>query len=571
VAKKDKKRKNNKETILAVKSDSQYRTIEAGSGKPKKKSRLKKCFAAAFFCGVLALGVLAAYDYHRHAMYYQTHFFPNTSINGVDCSDMEIEPVIAMLDTWIDDYTLEVTGRDYKTGESGAVLGRILPDDIQLSFAGTREAVESYMNQQEVYKWIFNEGASYSLKQDIMFDEGMLAETVRNWEACREENMLKAEDAYISDYSESDNRYDIIAETVGTELDVNKVIGLVNAAVSQRETVLDIESQDCYKTAAVLHDDEKLVNIVDTVNKWLGTSITYDWNGTEVKLDYRILKDWITLEKDGPVLNEEEVVKFVKKQAALYDTYGKKRNFITALNVELTLPSGYYGWKTDVESESEALIQLIYQGSVDKKEPVYSSTAKKKGMSDIGNSYVEADLTHQHLYLYQNGKVVLETDFVSGSMSSTPDCATPPGVFGLAYKTTNAVLRGANYRTPVNYWMPFYGNYGMHDATWRSEFGGDIYIAGGSHGCINLPLDMAAQIYQYVSTGFPVICYYYEVDPLAGQDEENESSEEGEEEDWEDDESQEDWGDDGDQNDWEDDGNQEDWEDNGDQDNWEDN
>lgn len=65
----------------------------------------------------------------------------------------------------------------------------------------------------------------------------------------------------------------------------------------------------------------------------------------------------------------------------------------------------------------------------------------------------------------------METDFVSGNMSKA-DCVTPPGVFGLTYKTRNAILRGANYETPVNYWMPFNGNIGMHDATWRRAFGG---------------------------------------------------------------------------------------------------
>jgi lipoprotein-anchoring transpeptidase ErfK/SrfK len=56
--------------------------------------------------------------------------------------------------------------------------------------------------------------------------------------------------------------------------------------------------------------------------------------------------------------------------------------------------------------------------------------------------------------------------------------------------------------------MPFHGNFGMHDATWRSEFGGDIYLTNGSHGCLNLPLDKAAELYNYLYTGYPVICYY---------------------------------------------------------------
>ena len=132
----------------------------------------------------------------------------------------------------------------------------------------------------------------------------------------------------------------------------------------------------------------------------------------------------------------------------------------------------------------------------------------QKGSNDIGNSYVEIDLTNQHLYLFKDGDIVLETDFVSGNMSKA-DCVTPPGVFGLTYKTRNAILRGTNYETPVNYWMPFNGNVGMHDATWRRAFGGTIYLTSGSHGCINLPLHMAASIYEYVSTGFPVVCYYY--------------------------------------------------------------
>ena len=77
---------------------------------------------------------------------------------------------------------------------------------------------------------------------------------------------------------------------------------------------------------------------------------------------------------------------------------------------------------------------------------------------------------------------------------------TPPGVFGLTYKTKNAVLKGEDYETPVNYWMPFNGNIGMHDATWRRKFGGEVFIKNGSHGCINLPLESAKEIYSYIST-----------------------------------------------------------------------
>ena len=79
----------------------------------------------------------------------------------------------------------------------------------------------------------------------------------------------------------------------------------------------------------------------------------------------------------------------------------------------------------------------------------------------------------------------------------------------MTYKTRNATLRGADYEADVDYWMPFAGNVGMHDAQWRAshEFGGNYYKEGGSHGCVNLPLQNAKIIYSYVSKNFPVIVY----------------------------------------------------------------
>ena len=63
------------------------------------------------------------------------------------------------------------------------------------------------------------------------------------------------------------------------------------------------------------------------------------------------------------------------------------------------------------------------------------------------------------------------------------------------------------YQSHVNYWMPFNGGIGLHDATWRSKFGGDIYVTSGSHGCINLPKDKAEKIYDIIDKNMPIIVY----------------------------------------------------------------
>lgn len=489
---------------------------EVREHKPKSK---KKYIITVFLLMFVATLAAAAYLYYRGVDYYRTHFFPNTRINGIDCSDMEIDPIIDALEKRIDDYALSVKGRNYRTGESGAVLGSILPEDIGLRYDGTREAVESLLLQQNEMFWIeahLDRNYEYSLEQPITFDEELLDSVVKSWEACRRKNMRKPKNAYISEYSEELRGYEIIPETKGTELDIKKAVSLIKEAVRAQEMSIDLEALDCYGEAAVRSDDKRMNRIVDNANKWLGTKIAYDWNGTKVMLDDETLRDWVSVEGGKAVLDEEAVGAFVKEQAASYDTYGRRKNFMTTAGYEISLPGRNYGWKTDVEAETEELIALIYQGCNIEREPIYSISAGQKGSNDIGNSYVEADLNSQHLYLYQDGNLVLETDFVSGTMISSWDCVTPEGVFGLLYKTTDAVLRGENYNTPVKYWMPFYGNYGMHDANWRGAFGGEIFITNGSHGCINLPTGMAEQIYQYVSKGFPVVCYYPQGIPYIG-------------------------------------------------------
>ena len=53
--------------------------------------------------------------------------------------------------------------------------------------------------------------------------------------------------------------------------------------------------------------------------------------------------------------------------------------------------------------------------------------------------------------------------------------------------------------------MPFISStHGMHDATWRWRFGGNIYTYDPSHGCVNMPLDKAEDLYYMVEIGTPV-------------------------------------------------------------------
>ncbi len=499
VTEKDTKLKEAEVKEAEIKEEKKQSTEEIA--KPKKKSKKWIAIVAA-----LAAVILLAYG--GVAIYYQSHFFNHTFINNSDCSNLTAEQVAAIMDEQSQQYSLQILGRD----ENGVQeeIGTVTAAEIGMYWVDTRKVAQELLDGQNELLWIemLWTTEDHSVIQGVSYDEEKLQERLAQMSALQKKNMIQSEDAYISEYSEKTGNYEIIPETLGTDLDLNRVKEAVSTAIMMGDPAVDLEKQGCYKTAKVTAEDATLVKNCETLNKWVSAQITYDWNGNKVVVDGDIIKDWIQMDAKEPQLKEEDIAEFVAEQAKEYDTYGKKRKFTTVQGIELTLPSGAYGWKTDRAEETKELIASIEKGETIDKEPVYSSKGAQKGSNDVGNSYVEIDLTNQHLYLFQKGTIVLETDFVSGDMTK-PDCITPPGVFGLTYKTRNAVLRGANYETPVNYWMPFNGNVGMHDATWRSSFGGTIYLTSGSHGCVNLPLDMAAAIYEYMSTGFPIVCYYY--------------------------------------------------------------
>ncbi len=121
------------------------------------------------------------------------------------------------------------------------------------------------------------------------------------------------------------------------------------------------------------------------------------------------------------------------------------------------------------------------------------------------DTYVEINISMQHMWYYKNGKLIVSTDVVTGNKNSMD---TPKGFHSVVSMARNTVLSGANYSSFVSYWIGFLGSgYGIHDASWRDDFGGDIYNGNGSHGCVNTPYYNVQKIYNNITYGTPVIIY----------------------------------------------------------------
>lgn len=256
-------------------------------------------------------------------------------------------------------------------------------------------------------------------------------------------------------------------------------------------------------------DDQALFTPVETISPYADMTITYHFGSQTEVLDWNTIQYWISDDGKGNItVDENQAAVYVKLLARQYNTAYCTKKLKTSYGPTVTITRGHYGWMIDQKAEVAALMECIKSGESQTREPVYSQTANSHDGPDYGDTYVEMNLTAQHLYFYKNGKLLVETDFVSGDEAR--GWSTPAGAFPLTYKQKNVVLKGKNYATPVTYWMPFNGNIGMHDGYWRSSFGGTIYKKSGSHGCVNLPPAVAKLIFENIEKGMPVLCYHLE-------------------------------------------------------------
>ena len=122
-------------------------------------------------------------------------------------------------------------------------------------------------------------------------------------------------------------------------------------------------------------------------------------------------------------------------------------------------------------------------------------------------------------HLYQGTQLVLGTPVTTGG----PELPTDHGVFHIYFKASPFLFHSPwppdspfyYFPTPVQFWMPFDGGEGLHDASWRSDFGPGSNLAPtdlgtgrtiqGTHGCVNLPFDAAQFIWNWAPMGTTVV------------------------------------------------------------------
>lgn len=453
---------------------------------------------------VLLLLISAVYG--GGVYYYQSHFLRGTVVDRIDVSGMTIEE----LEEQIKGYFLKIIERQTD--------GSTLEEDIQgrnigLAYASS-EPLKELLKGQNTWLWFLPQNAVHETEGLITYDETKFTEEVKGLRGFQNDFAIAPTDAYISEYT-SENGFVIVPETQGNQLDEAKTVEVIRLSVEALAEQVDLEESGCYEVPSITSENAELLQTLEKLQKYAGITITYLFGDNKEVLDGKTISEWLHVDGFEVSLDTTQVEAYVAALRKRYDSIFRSRTFLTSYGKEITIDGGDYGWWMNYVQEAQELAEMIENGESGERTPVYYQTAASYGTPDYGTTYVEINLTAQHLFFYKEGELILESDFVSGNSARGYD--TPAGVYGITYKQRNATLTGENYATPVSYWMPFNKNIGMHDANWRSSFGGNIYKTSGSHGCINLPPSVAKEIYENIEKGTPVICYHLPGTEPAGQ------------------------------------------------------
>ncbi len=446
---------------------------------------------------VVAVAAIVTLVYLGLALFFTKHFYFNTFINGENYSAGSVNSAQNFVLDTSNHYTLTINGRD-------GITDTITSADIGLKLEFGEE-FQNIIETQDAFLWPFSlfKKCEYTVDTMVTYSEEAFDNKIDTLCFFEQENIRQPQNAYLSDYTEEG--YQIIPEDKGTVPIRTKIYNAVKESVEILADSVDLDAKECYTNAEIVAEDHALQKECDALNQLTGVKITYKFGEDREVLDGSIIKDWLVTDEGKLDIDPDLVREYVNTLSKKYDTWGKKREFKTTGGETITISEGAYGWWMNRAGETEALVELIRSGKSEERTPLYHAQAAQYGENDIGDSYVEIDLTSQHLWVYKDDQLVEETDFVSGNVSRGYN--TPVGIYGITYKERNTTLRGANYASKVSFWMPFNGNVGMHDASWRSSFGANIYLTNGSHGCVNLPSKKAEVIYGYVEQGEPVIVY----------------------------------------------------------------
>ena len=475
--------------------------------KTKKSGRLRRRWLLPL--GLLALGGICLLYV---TFWFQNHFLRGTEVMGVDCSFLSAREAAAELDLALDGKT--ITLRD-GGGEEIAVipLKDLLEDGTAEDYAAL--TLKRQRSETWLFAWIAHRPTAYTDGLFDSLDQNRAEEIVTAAAyAVREEEA--PQDAWIE---LGEDGYEIIPEQTGNEITpwrcAYALIDGLHALTSVTEAPEDVIVENGLVRPRVTAESPGLLAQAQAMDAYLQIPISIDFgNGVVYQLTEEDIwrASTVELTDSGAKCNPQrdlvnDLVDRIVDEHGMDGVEAKYHN-LAQTREDVHYPVGETGWTMDRETLKKQVFQALVGRNGVKLKPDYNYTQFLRQVYRgyyLPDTFIEISLDNQYMWLYRYGKLIVETPVVTGCIADGDD--TRRGVFRIAYKTRDLFLSGPTWYDHVDYWIPFDGEIGLHDSSWRDEYGGDIYLEDGSHGCVNTPLEAMQIVYNNVISGDYVVVY----------------------------------------------------------------
>lgn len=447
----------------------------------------KKAVIAAIVVLVLAGVVGTAYGMGYY--YFSSHYYPGTYVAGVDAAGLTEDELVQAIDATAQSYAVEVGNGSYKLAFSSG--------DIDLSW-DSRALAQTLLLDQNVSMWpvdLANANVRMESNLGFEFDDQKLWELVNESVTSYNETAKQPVSAKLA-LNEQKDAFSVVPEEAGTALDAAAVYCVAADCVKQGSPGAQLTEAACvqpvYKEAS-----SSTAAALERANQVLKTSIPLAHGDTVVMdLEPSTFIPWLKTQDDLTLTIDKEPA------TAWADDYlWEVADYSDEANAYVVDPAAFAAKLSEaVGAYSFEPLQMSYQ-AVPRHLPGGGTLNPTPWDANIGR-YVDINKKSQVACLYDaTGRVLWETVVTTGNEAAKH--GTPTGRFAIYDKKTDFMLIGfdenndgkPDYERHVDFWMPFHLGIGLHDASWRTVYGGTEYLNNGSGGCVNLPHDAAASLY----------------------------------------------------------------------------
>lgn len=435
--------------------------------------------------------VIVALVYVVGAVVFSARIVPNTYVGDIKLSMLKFDQIEDDVNT------------DFKT--ESLKINDVVIKDYEASVADLGASIDSsklqadIKDQQNALKWPLELAAKseFELKDYITVDSDVLSSKLEADGFFDTEGRTKANAAKLE--LGDDNTYSVVEATEGTILDKDLFTEQVTKGLLNLKDSID--SSKSYKTAK--NNVDELTKQAEALNQRISRKVSMKIGDDEIVVPEDIVARSLFINDDGEVdMDGSELYSYLYDQSLEYDTdeVGFGYRTVTESNVD----PAYEEIKAGLLSDEN--VDVVGEAPIDDQEDTFKPSKKTDE-----KTYIEVSISQQVMWVFKDGELLVQTPVVTGSQADGWD--TPVGDYTVIDKETDKVLNGSSvgfdYEVPVNYWMRLTNSgIGIHDIDWLNTGNAwdsrDVYELQGSHGCINVPNDIMATVYNNIPVGTSV-------------------------------------------------------------------